>query len=480
MSIETKRIDKYRIQMFPTDKMKIPALIYASQDINLENDALLQLQNAASIDKEALVFATPDIHKGYGIPIGSILASPNFISPSAVGYDINCGMRLLSTGLTASEVDIKKLANSIRNDIPLGEGKSNLIIEEKEFIRLLKRGVQGLEEISNTNKLDKIFNIDDWQKDINKIEENGSIKGGDLSQNLDKAIRKGKSQLGTLGGGNHFIELQVVTDIYDEKISSEWNINQGELVLMIHSGSRGFGYEIADQFMKKSLAFCEKNKLFLPDKQFSYFPVESLEGKEYLKAMILASNFAFLNREIMTMFVRYNIRKFFPALDIPLVYDISHNIVKEEKYDKGKYFVHRKGATRAFDKERMNNTHFAKTGQPVLIPGSMGTASYLLCGIKSGEESFFSVNHGSGRVMGRRAAAGKKNKKGKVIREALISDADFIKQMEGVYLICEHKASIKEEAPAAYKDINVVIDTVIGAGLAKKIAKFKPLAVLKG
>ena len=225
--------------------------------------------------------------------------------------------------------------------------------------------------------------------------------------------------------------------------------------------------------------YCEKNKLFIPDRQFSYFFTKDQEGKEYMNAMILASNFAYINREIMTMIVRKNIRDIFSGLELPLLFDISHNIVKEEIYNRKKYYVHRKGATRAFDKIHMKDTRFKDNGQPVLIPGSMGTSSYLLCGIESGVESFFSVNHGAGRVMGRSAAVGKK-KKGKIIREALISDTEFKEQMNGIYLVCENKSAIKEEAPGAYKDIDSVIDTVTGAGLAKKIAKFKPLAVLKG
>ena len=248
---------------------------------------------------------------------------------------------------------------------------------------------------------------------------------------------------------------------------------------MIHSGSRGFGHEIAGHFMKKAISYCEKNKLYLPDRQFNYFIANSNEGEEYFKAMNLSANFAFINREIMAMFVRNSLRKFYHNLEIPLLYDISHNIVKEETYNNKRYYVHRKGATRSFDKERMKNIPFSKTGQPILIPGSMGTASYLLRGIKSGIESLFSVNHGAGRVMGRRAAAGK-IKKGRVIKEGLISDKEFKEQMDGIFLVCENKFFIKEEAPAAYKDIDKVIDIVTGANLAKKVIKLRPLGVLKG
>lgn len=480
MPVELNRLDDYRIKMYQSDNMKTDALIFASKEIKIENDALIQLQNAASIDDESKVFATPDIHKGFGIPIGSIFASPNFISPSAVGYDINCGMRLISTGLEASKVNFKQIAGAISDDIPLGEGKNNISLTDKEFIRLLKKGVTGLEEISNVNRINKVFNTNDWEKDLTKIEENGSINGGALSPKLENAVNRGKTQLGTLGGGNHFIEFQIVEEVFNKEIAEKWKIKQNDLVIMIHSGSRGFGHEIAGHYMNQSITFCLKNNLFLPDRQFSYFPSNSDEGKEYFRAMVLASNFAYLNRDIMTMFVRRNIRKFYPGLELPLLYDISHNIVKEEVHNKKTYYVHRKGATRAFNKDRMKNTPFEDTGQPILIPGSMGTSSYLLNGIESGKESFFSVNHGAGRVMGRRAALGKKNKKGQVIKEGLISDIDFKEQMKNVFLICNNKYAIKEEAPGAYKDIDVVIETVAGAGLADKVAKFRPLAVLKG
>ena len=412
--------------------MKTSAIIYASDDIKVEHDAIMQLQNACSIDNEAKVFATPDIHTGYGVPIGSVFASQRFISPSAVGYDINCGMRLLSTGISIKEIYLKKVIDLIYKSIPLGEGKKNVLLSDKTFIRLLKKGVPGIEDISIHEKINEIFDINDFKDDLMNIENQGGIKNGEISKDLDRAIERGRSQLGTLGGGNHFIELQAVTDIYEPEIADQWKIKQNELCVMIHSGSRGFGHEIAGHFMKKAVSYCEKNKLFLPDRQFNYFTANSNEGKEYFNAMNLAANFAFINRQIMTMFVRNCFRKFLPGLKMPLLYDISHNIVKEEIYNNKKYYVHRKGATRSFDKTRMKNTPFNNTGQPVLIPGSMGTSSYLLRGIEAGIESLFSVNHGAGRVMGRKAAAGK-IKKGKVISQGLISDKDFKKQMDGVF-----------------------------------------------
>ncbi len=475
--VNTKRIDQYRLKLLATDRMKTDALIFASERIKIETDALIQLQNASSIDEEAKVFATPDIHKGYGVPIGSIFASPNFISPSAVGYDINCGMRLITTGLEASKADIKKISDSVARSIPLGEGRKNVVLDDKIFTRLVKKGVEGLEELSHHESIHEFFDFTDWENDLEKIEEKGSLKNCHLKDSLTHAVERGKSQMGTLGGGNHFIELQAVAEIYDNTIAEEWNIRKGGLTIMIHSGSRGFGHEIAGYYMRDSLAFCEKNNYPVIDRQLTYY--DKNHGEEYMQAMNMASNFAYLNRQIMTMLVRKSIRKFHKDIELPLLYDISHNIVKEEIYNGKTFFVHRKGATRAFDNERMKNTPFENIGQPVLIPGSMGTGSYLLCGIKTGIESFFSVNHGAGRVLGRMAAAGK-IKKGRVVRAPLISDEEFKKEMEGVYLIAENKSAVKEEAPSAYKDVDEVVAAVAGAGLAKKIARFIPLAVLKG
>jgi tRNA-splicing ligase RtcB len=433
------------------------------------------------VENDALVFATPDIHTGYGVPIGSVFASGSYISPSAVGYDINCGMRLIATDIPSSEVPLMQIANSIHRDIPLGEGKHNVQLDEKNFIRLLKKGVKGLEEISTGNHIiNRFFNVYDWERNIHRIEENGSLFDGNIIQSLSHAVQRGKSQLGTLGGGNHFIELQTVKEIFDKETAEKWGIKLNNFVVMIHSGSRGFGHEIAGYYMRKSREYCERHGLAITDKQFTYFPANSGEGREYLSAMNLASNFAFLNREIMAMICIKHIREVSASINPEIVYDVSHNIVKEEIYSGRKYYVHRKGATRAFDKKLMKDTPFENAGQPVLIPGSMGTSSYLLCGTESGIESLFSVNHGAGRIMGRRAAAGKVSRKGKVIQEGAVSDREFKEQMKGILLICEDKHSIKEEAPSAYKEIDEVIETVTGAGLAKKVAKFIPLAVLKG
>jgi tRNA-splicing ligase RtcB len=250
--------------------------------------------------------------------------------------------------------------------------------------------------------------------------------------------------------------------------------------VMLHSGSRGFGHEVGGHFMKLAGAYCKKQGIQLPNRDLAYLPIDCPEARDYLGAMAAAANYAFLNRQLMAGLVRRNLRHALgEELELPTLYDVPHNIAKFEPLKQRQVCVHRKGATRAYPAKRMGQTPFSETGQPVLIPGSMGTASYLLAGIDSGAESLYSVNHGAGRLMSRTAAAGKV-RKGKVVKPGRITDDQFNESMEGVHLICANPRRIKEEAPAAYKDIDLVIDTVVGAGLAKSVARMVPLAVLKG
>ncbi len=461
----------------PTGGMKTSVTLFLSDKIIVEDEALKQITDAASIDPESFVFATPDIHTGYGVPIGSVWVTPNFISPSAVGYDINCGMRLLSTPYRAEEVEIERIASRIAKLIPLGEGKKNLKLKPKEIKAILKEGLPATEElliryglIGNAEEL-KLLSYD-----ILHTEDTGSLKGNP-EKIPPKAVERGIPQMGTLGGGNHFIEIQEVTDIYDKKAGEFLGLFKGQLTVMIHSGSRGLGHEVAGHYMKLAKKYMTKTGLVAPNAQLLYFHLHSKEGKDYLRAMNSAANYAFANREVMTFLIRRAFRETMGErtfYDVRSVYDVTHNIAKEETYHEKKYTVHRKGATRAFDMERMKGTPFESLGQPVLIPGSMGTASYVLLGHKTSIRSFYSVNHGAGRVLSRKQAAGKKG------REALISDREFKRAMEGVYLICDDRRRIKEEAPQAYKDIDDVIEVVIGAKLALPVARMRPLGVLKG
>jgi tRNA-splicing ligase RtcB len=249
---------------------------------------------------------------------------------------------------------------------------------------------------------------------------------------------------------------------------------------MIHSGSRGLGHQVGDEFMRLARSYDDAHGGGQPNNNLCFLPLESREGRNYISAMQAAANFAFANRHLMALLVKHNIRYYYSDIQLPLIYDVAHNIAKFERHNGKMLLVHRKGATRAFDAERMKGTVFADIGQPVLIPGSMGTASYLLIGIPEGARSLFSVNHGAGRMMSRTQAAGKRGKRGRKKREAAVSDEEFRRSMEGIYMICEDRGSIKEEAPMAYKDIDLVIETVTGANLARAVARMVPTAVLKG
>jgi tRNA-splicing ligase RtcB len=461
--------------------MKTGAIVYASKNIRIEDDAITQLKNGASLEEGSKVLATPDIHVGFGVPIGCVFASQKYISPCAVGYDINCGMRLLTTPFSRDDIDVKALANFIRREIPLGEGKRNIKLNQENFRRVLVNGVKGF--LSIKKGLDRLYefsNRNETESDLERIEGLGSLEGK-VESVSSRAVERGRDQLGTLGGGNHFIEIQEVTEVYNPQLGTALGVRRGQVVIMIHSGSRGLGHQVGGDYMRASLNYDQKNHLFLPAKDLSYFDLESDQGQSYLGAMRAAANFAYANRQAMAMLVRRSIRYDYGA-DVPLlsVYDVSHNIAGFEEHQGTRFLVHRKGATRAFDNARMKGTRFEHTGQPVLIPGSMGTASYLLSGIPKGSESLFSVNHGAGRMMSRTQAAGRRRRKGRGGGGGAISDQRFEESMKGVYLVCEDRRSIKEEAPDAYKDIDEIIETVCGANLAKKVARMVPLAVLKG
>ena len=464
--------------------MKTKVTLYADESMTIEAEALEQIRDAASIDEQGMVIATPDIHTGYGVPIGSIFASREFVSPAAVGYDINCGMRLLKTPFHLGELSAAELGREIRSELPLGEGKKNpnLALKPAELNRILERGVPGLRDVVLANRhLSAIIDPDDISADLARIEDEGGLDS-ELAGVSSRAKERGSAQLGTLGGGNHFVEIQCVDEIEDERVGKGFGLSRGQIVIMIHSGSRGLGHEVASDYMRSASSRARELNLTLPNKQLAYLPATSEEGQLFLGAMAAAANFAFANRQAIAAIARRALDRVAgrPA-PLSLLYDVSHNIAKREHHGKTLYFVHRKGATRAFPAELMRGTEFSHFGQPVLIPGSMGTASYVLVGLASAAESLYSVNHGAGRLMSRSAAAGKvRRRDGKIIKAGRISDQRFRESMAGVTLFCEDPKTIKEEAPDAYKNIDLIVDTVARAGLAKVVARLRPLAVLKG
>ncbi|MBN2136916.1 MAG: RtcB family protein [Sedimentisphaerales bacterium] len=471
------RIDPFRLRIEQRGRMVTDATIFASDKINLEPDAVRQLCDAASLPPARKVVATADIHVGFGIPIGAVLGMDNAIMPPAVGYDINCGMRLLRTPFSKGEIDTDKIAADIAREIPLGEGKSNLPLDRAGLETVIHEGVGAIPALAQRSghRAWDAFGTDEFAQDAARIEDNGCLPA-DFGAVPKSAIQKGSGQLGTLGGGNHFIEIQHVQKVFDRDTAKKLGLFENQIVVMIHSGSRRFGYEIADQYMDTAARRPENADR---RKMLAYLPADSRDGKAYINAMGAAANFAFANRHIMALLVRRCFNYMFGPTPLPLVYDVTHNMAKFEEHAGKRLWVHRKGTTRAFGPRQMEGTAFSGTGQPIITPGSMGTASFLLAGTGNSEESLASVNHGAGRVMSRSAALGKA-RRGAIVTPGRISDEQFKRSMEGIRLITGNRSRIKEEAPDAYKDIEEVVRIVVKCGWARPVARMVPLAVLKG
>lgn len=483
MGIRIERIDEWRARVGGADGGAPAALLFAPESMRIEAKALSQLAAARQLDPRGVVLATPDIHTGYGVPIGCVFASERYVVPAAVGYDINCGMRLLTTPLEADGLDAERLAGALARQIPLGEGRSNVDAGARGVEAVLRGGVPALRDIPGVREAPG-FDADELAADTARVESGGALEG-DPAAVPARAKDRGRTQLGTLGGGNHFIEIQRVEAAPDEGLAAAWGLRPGAACVMIHSGSRGFGHEVGGTFMKEAVRVAERTGAPARGRELACMPADAPEARAYLGAMRSAANYAYANRQVMAQLVRHVLRRELRRdLALPTLYDIAHNVATPETHEVAgsarRLLVHRKGATRAFPPSRMGGTPFAETGQPVLIPGSMGTASYVLVGTASAAGSLFSVNHGAGRVMSRTAAAGPRRGGKAARRRAGISDEAFRRSMAGVHLVTADRRRIKEEAPAAYKDIDLVIGTVVGAGLARVVARLRPLAVLKG
>jgi len=452
--------------------MVTDATIFASTAVKIEPDAVSQLRDAASLPPAKRVCATADIHVGFGVPIGAVVAMQDAIMPPAVGYDINCGMRLLHTPFSKGQIDTDKIAADIAREVPLGEGRENLRLDSAGIETVINKGVAAIPALAqrSSHRAFDAFDPDEFADDLQRIEENGCLPA-DLGAVPKTATEKGSGQLGTLGGGNHFIEIQYVQEIFTPDLANTLGIFQNQIVVMIHSGSRRFGYEIAGRYIDVADRHPQNTER---QRMLAYLPTDSKPGRAYINAMGAAANFAFTN-----LLVRRCFNHMFGPTPLKLVYDVTHNMAKLETHGPGRLWVHRKGATRAFGPDRMAGTPFAKIGQPIITPGSMGTASFLLVGTGRSEESLASVNHGAGRVMSRSAALGKV-RRGTVIRPGRISDDQFKRSMKGIKLIAGNKRRIKEEAPDAYKDIEEVVRIVVQCGWAAPVARMVPLAVLKG
>ena len=463
--------NRYRLKR--SGKMAVEGIVYANDyllPLIATDKSLQQLANAASLPGvRGPVCGMPDMHEGFGLPIGGVMActADGVISAGAVGMDINCGVRLLATGLSAGELDLpllRRLIDRIEEYVPTGVGRNsrNREITREIFEEAVHIGPIGL--------VDRGFGLPD---DLNKIEEGGCLPGADLDAVSSKAYKRGAVQLGTLGGGNHFIELQVVSEVYDRAAANIFGLHPGMLTVMIHTGSRGFGHQICSDYSKILLAAAGKHGIEIPDRGLACAPADSQEGKDYYAAMACAVNFAFANRQLVTHETRRAFKDVFGGgryiPEINLIYDVAHNIAKWEKHAGQRLLVHRKGATRALPPGHKGNPAvYRHTGHPVLIPGSMGTASYVLTGTEKASESFFSVNHGAGRILSRTAA----------VKE--ISKEQFERSMSGVLYNSRNYKELLDEAPGAYKDIDQVVETLAAVGMTRKVARLVPLAVIKG
>ncbi len=458
--------------------MRVPGRLFVSSKLlsNLEHETLEQTANVATLPGiQKYSMAMPDAHSGYGFPIGGVAAfdrETGILSPGGVGYDINCGVRIIRTNLTEDEVRprMKDLIELLFNEIPSGVGsKSKIRASDQELDDAFLHGARWA--------VDSGYGV---KEDIEHCEENGFMKSADPSKVSEKARKRGKPQFGTLGSGNHFLEVQCVDEIYDEAVAKTFGLEKGQVTVMIHCGSRGAGHQICDDYLKILERATHKYGIVLPDRQLACAPAESTEGQNYFKAMAAGANYAWANRQVITHWVRETFSRFFGRdmddLGMHLIYDVAHNVAKLEEHtidgEKKMVYVHRKGATRAFPPDHRDvPSVYRKVGQPVLIPGSMGTPSFVLHGAeKAMELTFGSACHGAGRVSSRSAAL--KAFRGEDIQKDLAA--------RGISVRAVQPSVIAEEAPAVYKSSEDVVDVVHQLGIARKVVRLLPMGVAKG
>ncbi|MBD3295987.1 MAG: RNA-splicing ligase RtcB [Candidatus Omnitrophica bacterium] len=459
--------------------MKVPGIIFSDEDMLesiLYDNAAAQVVNAAHLPGIVRAsMAMPDIHWGYGLPIGGVVATDiadgGVVTPGGVGYDINCGVRILRSRLNKEDVEsrIDRLVDALYAGVPSGVGSTGDI----------RAGSKDEKKILTTGARWAVERGYGWQSDLDNCEENGAIGGADPSMVSERALKRGKKQPGTLGSGNHFLEVQVVDEIYRKDLADVFGLTPGMITTMIHTGSRGLGHQICGDYAHGMVSSMRNFDIKVPDRQLSCVPVDSGPGQRYLGAMRCAANYAWANRQTITGLVRKAFEKVFgekaEKLGMHLLYDVAHNIAKIEEHEVDgemrKLCVHRKGATRAFPPGHPEIPRkYRDTGQPVIIPGDMGRCSYILSGTSSAEETFYSTCHGAGRRMSRTAA--KKSTRGRSIENELAE--------KGIVVRYTGRDTLHEEVSEAYKDVSRVVDIVEKAGISLKVARLKPLAVVKG
>jgi tRNA-splicing ligase RtcB len=475
-----KRIDDTKIEV-PLDYkpgMRVKGIIYVDTVLEkeLESQSIEQVANVATLPgimKSSM--AMPDVHTGYGFSIGGVAAfhlKDGIVSPGGVGYDINCGVRLLKSNFKKDEVipKIKDLVTMLYSEIPSGVGsKGKIRLKSEDERKLLLKGARWAVEQGFGDA-----------GDLEKMESNGCMEEADPSLISDKAYERGKAQQGTLGSGNHFLEVQYVDEIYDEHAANSLGLFHDQITVMIHTGSRGFGHQVCTDFIQVMARAANKYKIELPDKELACAPFESPEAQDYLSAMRAAANYAWANRQCIMHWTREAFMKVFRIsprkLGMTLIYDVAHNIAKVEEHQVNgktmKLIVHRKGATRAFPPGHPELPEiYRHIGQPVLIPGDMGRVSFVLLGTeKAMEETFGSTCHGAGRVMSRHEAI--KRAKGRAIWREM--------EDKGIIVMAAGRGTLAEEMSEAYKDISNVVDVVHNAGISKKVARLRPIGVIKG
>jgi tRNA-splicing ligase RtcB len=477
--VKLEKIDDNRWLLPQTGCMKVPGIIYANEKILnlLKNDeSTKQVANVAHLPGIVnYSLAMPDIHWGYGFPIGGVAAFDldiGVVSPGGVGYDINCGCRLMATELTLADIKdkTKDLTTALYHCIPTGVGSTGYVkLSGKDQKKVLEDGASWAVKAGFGSA-----------HDLETTEDGGCMSGADPEQLSARALERGKQQLGTLGSGNHFLEIEVVQDIFDEKAAQAFGLRKGQIVVMIHTGSRGLGYQICDDYLALMVKHQAETGIALPDRQLACTYLASGRGRNYLAAMACGANYAWANRQILMHLTREVLEKTLHIapreLGARLVYDVCHNIAKIESFNiagvEKKLCVHRKGATRAYPAgHEAVPARYRSVGQPVLIPGDMGTGSYVLVGQeKAMQETFGSACHGAGRVMSRTQAI--KNSRGRSISREL---AD-----QGVLVMAGSKGTLNEEMPEAYKNLNDVVAVVHEAGIARKVARLKSVACIKG
>ncbi len=474
-----RQIDPFCWEIPPSGNMRVPGRIYTNarmlEDLKKE-EVFKQVANVASLPGiVSASLAMPDIHWGYGFPIGGVAAfdwKKGVVSPGGVGYDINCGVRLAGTHLTEAQVrpHLTDLINQLFKQVPAGIGSTGSVkLNSVEVKKVMKEGSRWA-----------VKNGFGEPEDVSRTEDGGCMPGADPNVVSERAMSRGLKQLGTLGSGNHFIEVGVVDEIYHPEAAHVFGLFKDQVTLLLHSGSRGLGYQVCDDFLARMIKQVKQLDIVLPDRQLACAMIQSEMGQRYLAAMAAAANYAWANRQILLHFSRQAFQEVFRMgprdLGMALVYDICHNIAKKETHVVDgvlrKVCVHRKGATRAFPEGHPALCDdYRPVGQPIFVPGDMGTASYVMLGTsRAMKETFGSTCHGAGRVLSRHAA--KKKSRGRMIHQEL--------EEKGILVRWKGRSTLAEEMPEAYKDVSEVVNVVHSAGISAKVARLRPIAVLKG